>query len=208
MSLPELTERSEKEIALLDAATTLFLAHGYSAATTDMIQRQAAVSKATMYACFPNKEAIFSAVIEDQCVKMALAIRAIEITPTDISTTLNLFGHAYLRILLSDKGMALYRVVVGEAPRFPELARKFYLSGPVTATAMMAKKLKEAANQGEINLQDIGIESAASLFVNLVRAEGHSEQLMHPNAYASEAQIDRWVQSAVIFFVRVFGCPT
>lgn len=200
-----ITERSEKELSLLDAATTIFLAHGYNAATTDMIQRQASVSKATMYACFPNKEAIFAAVIEQQCTEMAMAINAIEIASNDISETLSQLGHAYLHIVLSDKGMALYRVVIGDAPRFPELARKFYLSGPLAAMAVVAKKLSAAANDGEINLQDIGIESAASLFVSLVRGEGHMEQLMHPNAHASEAQIDRWVQSAVTFFIRVFG---
>ena len=205
MSLTELTERSEKQHLVLDAATTIFLAHGYSASTTDMIQRQASVSKATMYACFPNKEAIFAAVIEQQCTEMAMAINAIEIVSNDISETLSQLGHAYLRIVLSEKGMALYRVVIGDAPRFPELARKFYLSGPLVAMTVVAKKLSIAANNGEINLQDIGIESAASLFVSLVRAEGHTEQLMHPNAHASEAQIDRWVQSAVTFFIRVFG---
>ncbi|WP_412770482.1 helix-turn-helix domain-containing protein [Ralstonia solanacearum] len=56
MSEPRRIEQSDKEASVLKAATEVFLAHGFSAATTDMIQRRAGVSKATMYGRFPNKE--------------------------------------------------------------------------------------------------------------------------------------------------------
>lgn len=48
----------------------VFLIHGFSGTTTDMIQKEAGVSKATMYGCFKNKEAMFAAVIERQCTNM------------------------------------------------------------------------------------------------------------------------------------------
>jgi AcrR family transcriptional regulator len=40
----------------------VFLANGFSAATTDMIQQAAGVSKSTVYSHYPNKEALFAAV--------------------------------------------------------------------------------------------------------------------------------------------------
>ncbi|MDR0577879.1 MAG: TetR/AcrR family transcriptional regulator, partial [Candidatus Accumulibacter sp.] len=81
-------ERNDKELAVLEAAISVFLAHGFSAATTDMIQREAGVSKATMYACFPNKEALFAAAIEHQCATMTAMIEAIRLSPGDIARTL------------------------------------------------------------------------------------------------------------------------
>ncbi len=47
---------NEKDQKILDAATKFFLIHGFSGTTTDMIQKEAGVSKATMYGCFKNKK--------------------------------------------------------------------------------------------------------------------------------------------------------
>jgi AcrR family transcriptional regulator len=51
MPVNRAVERSGKEAVVLKAAAPVFLTHGFSAAISDMIQREAGVSKATMYAC-------------------------------------------------------------------------------------------------------------------------------------------------------------
>ncbi len=207
MSEPSRVEQNDKETSVLNAATAVFLAHGFSAATTDMIQRKASVSKATMYACFPNKEAMFAAVIERECAAMAATIRAIRPAPGDIARTLTDIGLSYLTFVLSPTGLALYRVVVAEAPRFPDLARRFYLAGPKVVTSMVAARLEEAAQDGEINIQSVGVEAAATLFISLVRTEGQLEGLTHPDAQPSAAQLDHWVRLAVTTFMAAFGVP-
>lgn len=51
--------RGERRIAqLLQAAADVFCAHGYAAASTNAIAREASVSPGTLYQYFPNKEAI------------------------------------------------------------------------------------------------------------------------------------------------------
>lgn len=52
---------------MLEGAKAIFLERGYAAASTDMIQQAAGVSKSTVYAYYPNKEALFTAVIEIEC---------------------------------------------------------------------------------------------------------------------------------------------
>src|SRR3546814_9810578 len=49
-SPPSSGELNAKALTVLRAARTVFLTHGFSAATTDMIQREAGVSKSTVYA--------------------------------------------------------------------------------------------------------------------------------------------------------------
>lgn len=205
MAKPGSTEHNDKATAVLDAAASVFLAHGFSAATTDMIQREAGVSKATMYGCFPNKEAMFAAVIERQCARMATTIEAIEAAPGNLGRTLTAIGTSYLQIALSPVGMALYRVVAAEAPRFPDLGRRFYLAGPQAVTSLVAARVHEAAQAGEINVQSVGVDAAAALFISMVRAEGQLELLTHPGAQASAVQVDHWVQRAVVTFLRAFG---
>ncbi|AXV83858.1 TetR/AcrR family transcriptional regulator [Ralstonia solanacearum] len=207
MSEPRRIEQNDKEMSVLKAATAVFLAHGFSAATTDMIQRKASVSKATMYACFPNKEAMFAAVIEQECATMAATIQAIQAAPGDIAKTLTDIGLSYLTFVVSPTALALYRVVVAEAPRFPDLARRFYLAGPKVVTSMVAARLKEAAQDGEIDIQSVGVDAAATLFISLVRTEGQLESLTHPDAQPSAAQLDHWVQLAVTTFMAAFGAP-
>lgn len=205
MSESSPTELNEKALAVLNAATTVFLTHGFSAATTDMIQREARVSKATMYACFPNKEALFAAVIERQCAAMAEATRAIASDPGNVARTLAGIGLSYLTIVLSPNGMALYRVVTAEAPRFPDLGRRFYLAGPQTVISVLAERLHEAARRGEIDVQSIGVDAAAALFISMVRGEGQMQALTHPDSQPSAAQMDHWVQIAVTAFLGAFG---
>lgn len=45
MENKNVTTTSSKQELILNAASTIFLTHGFSAATTDMIQREAGVSK-------------------------------------------------------------------------------------------------------------------------------------------------------------------
>lgn len=198
-------EASNKARPVLDAATSVFLSHGFSAATTDMIQRKARVSKATMYACFHNKEALFAAVIERECAAMASEIGAVEASPGHLAKTLTEIGMAYLKIVLSPNGIALYRVVAAEAPRFPDLGQRFYLAGPKNVISTLARHLSESAQTGEINVQAMGVEAAAALFISMVRGEGQMELLTHPESQPSTGQMDHWVQQAVVTFLGAFG---
>lgn len=205
MPAPLLAERNEKELAVIKAAASVFLTHGFSAATTDMIQRAAGVSKATMYACFPTKEALFAAVIEHECTSMTAVFKSISTTPGNIGKTLSDFGMSYLDIVLSPTALALHRVVMAEAPKFPELGRRFFLAGPKVGITRLAERLSQAALTGEINVQLVGVEAAATLFLSMVRAQAQMECLTHPETMPSASQKDYWVQLAVTTFLSAFG---
>ena len=49
---------------VLDAALSLFVRHGYRGTSMDMIAEGAGVTKPVVYDCFPNKEALFDALLE------------------------------------------------------------------------------------------------------------------------------------------------
>lgn len=55
---------SGKRERVLDAARTLFLANGLRGTSMEAIARQAGVAKPTLYAHFPDKDAVFLAIIE------------------------------------------------------------------------------------------------------------------------------------------------
>lgn len=202
MALCEDTTRADK---ILSAASELFLEHGFSATTTDMIQRAAGMSKATVYHCFPNKEAMFAAVIERQCQRLADSLPDVDMHAGSIEASLEKLGRAYLEIVIAPETLALFRVTVAEAPRFPQLSALFYRSGPKRVMGLIGDKLREAANKGEIDAQSIGVDEAANLFCALARAEAQLECLTHPDSKPSAARIDHWVALAVVTFMRAFG---
>ena len=71
---------------------------------------------------------------------------------------------------------------------------------------MIAEQLTHAAASGEVDLSELGCDTAASLFINLVRSEPQLQCLTHPNAAPSAIQVDQWVNIAVTTFMRAYGC--
>ncbi|WP_334108589.1 TetR/AcrR family transcriptional regulator C-terminal domain-containing protein [Methylobacillus sp.] len=132
-------------------------------------------------------------------------VPTIQIVAGGIATALADLGMSYLRLVLSPSAMALFRVVVAEAPRFPDVGRRFYLTGPKVVNEKIAACLTEAAQAGEVNIQSIGAGAAASLFISMVRGEAQLECLPHPAAKPSAAQMDIWVQNAVTTFLGAYG---
>ena len=195
----------DKAAAVLAGARSVFLTHGFSAATTDMIQQASGVSKATVYARYPTKEALFNAVVEAECDRLLGVVRSTVIRSRKLHAVLTALARSYLHLVLSQDVLALFRAVVGEAPRFPALARQFYLVGPHGFNVIVERELEDAASHGEVDFSSVGLEMAATHFVNLVRGEAQLQCLTHPGSVPSQAQCDQWASAAVTTFVRAFG---
>jgi len=170
-----------------------------------MIHKGAGVSKATLYAKFPNKEALFARVIGQECALLTEQVLAIEGISGDFSGTLRKVGRTYLEILLSPRSLALFRTILSDARRFPELGTIFYRSGPKVINEKMAELVAEAVETGVIDVQAIGVPNAAKMFVNMLRSEGQLESLVQPDSRPSEGQLDHWVETAVTTFMLAFG---
>ena len=194
-----------KAYTVLWAARTIFLNYGFSSATTDMIQREAAVSKSTVYAHYANKEALFVAVVEAECHAFAETIRAIKFHPGQFKETLIIFGKAYLSVLLSESALALHRIIVAEGSKFPALARTFYQAGPSTIINMVSEILENALKSGDLDLGDVTLLEASKIFIHLVRSEPQFLHLLQPDYKPSPEHIERWINVAVNTFIRAYG---
>lgn len=205
ISSPAEGEPGSKAYTVLRAARKIFLRYGFGSATTDMIQREAAVSKSTVYAHYANKEALFVAVVEAECRTFAETVRAIKFCPGQLKVSLTALARTYLEIVLSPSGLALHRIIVSEGPRFPALAQTFYMAGPSVITSMVADHLARAAASSEVELGDLNFEEAARVFMNMVRSEPQLYSLTHPDSTPVKEQIERWVEVVVSTFMRAYG---
>jgi TetR/AcrR family transcriptional repressor of mexJK operon len=189
---------SPKAAQVLNAAKTVFLRDGYGATSMDAVAREAGVSKATLYAHFTSKDNLFAAVVAGECQRHIGMLEQIEAERLPIKDALLRVAAWFTGFLLRPEVLAVHRLVVSEAHRFPELGRAFYEAGPTWVQRMLAEFLGRAAARGELNIPDP--EIAAELFLSMCKGHLH---LRSELGYAppGQAELDRVVHGAVDLFV-------
>ena len=197
-STPAPNPRAERRrTALLDAAKAVFVERGYFDATLDHVIARAGGSRATLYKQFGGKEGLFAAVIADICAGIVapLSHGSQNRPPED---TLVAFGRSFMAAIMAPDGLALYRVVIGNAQRFPELAAAVYRSGPAVAAEQLATQLRRWKSLGFLDLPDPDL--AARHFLEMVKGDLHFRALVCIDP-PSQKEIDRCVVSAVALFM-------
>lgn len=117
----------EKTATILNGAMQEFLEHGYAGARIDKIVAAAGVSKATVYRHFPDKETLFTALIQRMANKKELfRLQNAPSLEEDPATFLKRYALGMLDNVESDPQILTFlRIIIGESARFPELARAF-----------------------------------------------------------------------------------
>lgn len=195
---------SPKRHDILCAAGDLFMQSGYGETSVDAIARAAGVSKATLYAHFPSKEALFATIIHEACRTHLPVASLLPERVVDLRSALCAMGRDLLRFLLQDRALAIHRVVTAECHRFPELGRAFYDNGPGLFRQALAAWLERQREAGRLHPSDMAV--AADQLVGLLRAGLHLRATLGI-ATPTEAEIDATVQAAVDTFLRAFARP-
>lgn len=189
----------------MDAAASLIMAQGYGATSMDAVARAAGVSKATLYAHFGAKAQLFMTIVAEECARHGTGDGA-GFGVASVPDALTAMGHAYLTLLLSDNAIAMYRVVMAEAHRFPELGQAFFDAGPRKIFARFAEWA--GARQGEGALDATAPPDAmAEHFFALLRTSGFLRRLMALPPAPDGPEIDAMVAGAVHVFMRAYAHP-
>jgi TetR/AcrR family transcriptional regulator, mexJK operon transcriptional repressor len=205
VSLPEVGPRDDaatlKMRQILAAARKIFLQLGYEAASMDAIARQAGVSKATLYTHFDGKHALFAALIGLECQHLSDQIGRQALDEPDIRRALRGLAEDFNNLLCTEESLAMYRIVVAETPRFPELGSNFYNSGPKVMIDRIADLLRRAADRGLLKIPDAHV--AAVQFISLVRGDSHLTRILGVTS-AMTMPAD-YVDSGVDLFLAGYG---
>ena len=191
--------RPEKRRAILDAATTVFMRDGFGGASIDEIVAVSGVSKRTLYTHFDSKQALFSALIRERCDELLVPLRQKDIALLPPRATLTALGRTFLSVVLSPDGVELYRIVIAEAPRFPELGRAFFEAGHVPAAALLASYLKEKSADG--TFRAIDSVRCAEGFFQLVCGYAHERLLLGLDGTVGTSAVDAYLDAAVSVFL-------
>jgi TetR/AcrR family transcriptional regulator, mexJK operon transcriptional repressor len=194
-----LTDKKRDEIT--DAAGRVFLAQGFGVATIAMIAAEASASKATLYRYFQSKEEIFAAYVvragEDQSQRLSLGF-SLEQT---VEESLISLGCRYLELLLSPSIMAVNRLVIGEAQRFPQLTEIYFENGPRRVIDFLQRALADMVEQGWIEAADT--RRAAWHFKAQCELRFYERSLWGFREIPGPQEIEQHLKSAIPLFLQV-----
>jgi AcrR family transcriptional regulator len=182
---------------ILDAATAVFLEHGYAGATIDLVVARAGASKATVYSFFGGKEGLFSALIDERAERILAGFPDVEVGKIDVPAALADIARRYMDVAMSPDAIGLYRLILAEGPRFPDLVNRFYRVGHDRVAAGVAQALRTWARRGRISADDP--DRLATQFLDVVRGDLHLRVVagVPPDdlARAIESNIDHGVRT-------------
>jgi AcrR family transcriptional regulator len=204
--------RLDKRTAIVEAATRVFLRHGYTDASVDAIAADARVSKQTIYNHFGGKEQLFRTVIQTAQRDAEAEARSGVGDPgltlledflgdsDDLDRDLRTFAQRSARFALREDIAAFRRLVLAEAPHHPELLAEWGRRRPELELAL-ARAIDRQTKRGVLDVPDTAL--AAHQFVLLILVEA----LMRSSFGArtlSDAELDAIVDAGVEMWLRCY----
>lgn len=195
-------EKRREEIAAV--AEGVFLDLGFTETTMQIVASRAGASKETLYRHFGSKEGLFSEVVRARSARVYGEAEGDFPLHGEPREVLHKLGFNLLRLLLNPDPICLFRIVVAEAPRTPELGRIFFEQGPAQILQQLTLYLEGAVRQGLLTCPDSTL--AAKLFLGAVVANRHIMMLVAPGwEQATEETIRHHVDEAVALFLARYA---
>ncbi len=182
---------------ILEATAAVFLEKGFARASTGEIARRARTSKQTLYSLFPTKADLFAGVMRahtDQLLARHTEFIESQETPAQ---TLNEVGYQMLSMFSAPQFLALYRILVSEAHRFPDLSRQLWCVCMERGYSHLGDYLKSRRIGGP------AYRRSAAQFVTFVLGDFIVNAMLNPDLELSKRDLRKRVRQAVEDFLKL-----
>jgi AcrR family transcriptional regulator len=143
--------KAERPQEILEAAFVEFSRNGYAMTTLDRVAERAGVTKGTIYVYFENKEHLFISMVRE--VTKATLDTVHEMLETHEGSTADLlraqFSFIYQHIVEDRRRREVLRMLIAEAPRFPELADRYHQEILRPCLDMLRRAIQRGMDHGE-----------------------------------------------------------
>ena len=190
-------------VAILDAATVLFLESGYDRTSLARVAESAGVSKATLFKQFPTKAELFEATV--LAAGDTPDSELVDPPSGDFGAGLVVLGLAYAELLARPRMADLIRTVIAESPRFPELRERTFDFGTLPVLAALRRYFLTENAAGTANVDDP--DAAAAQFLGMIATVIFWPRLVHGNWSLSEEETLQVVEEAARTMVARYGAP-
>ncbi len=197
---------SAKRKQILDAALAVFVAHGYVGTSTDQIAAAASVSKQTIYKYFSDKNGLFTAIITDVgdrihnpfdelCLAMGTASEAVP--------AVKLLAEEFTASIMNPRVQEIRRLMIAEAPRFPELGRLYWQRGFERVLGSVAACLEVLDGRGLLSIAHPDM-AAQHLTGMLLWIPSNRVMFCGPEQAPGTAELSTIIDQGVAAFVSAY----
>lgn len=165
----------DKRSDILASAEHEFLEKGYDGTSIDAIVREVGGSKSTIYSHFRDKGVLFAETLTAIRRELDFSLPHADTSGTDAAEMLTLLGVEFLTTLYSERALHLFRTVIAESQRFPDVARQLMDDGFSVSVQRIAAAL---GNSAAVQSRSLDAHAAARDFVALLTGERHLRLLM------------------------------
>lgn len=195
---PSKAEAARLEARLRRAALDTFLEHGFDGTTMEAVARAAGITKRTLYNRYPDKRALFAAIVPWAMSRHHGDEPVTESPDDDLATALTAIARSTLARALDPGLVRLSRMAMAESARFPEFATSAQSLAWSPRMRAVMDLLRRHAAEGTIVVDDV--ELAAEQFLALVAAM--PARLAAFGVFRAPEVEERHLQHAVTLFLR------
>jgi TetR/AcrR family transcriptional regulator, regulator of autoinduction and epiphytic fitness len=190
----------EKRGLIVAAATALFLEQGYDRTSLAQVAERAGVSRATLFKQFATKAALFDAIVT---ASWSTADEGEPPPAGDLVAGLTTLGRRYAALLRRPQMSDLFRIVIAELPRFPELAQAQFAHGKLPYFDSVAGYLRAEQDAGTVRVDDV--ELATTQFLGMVSNHVFWPTLLVPGWALADDRVAEVVDEAVRTFAARYA---
>jgi len=198
-SIVEIEKLSPRGVLILDAAQKLFYDLGFDETSLAMIINETGGSRRSIYNEFGNKHGLLMAVIQRQVKTQSEILTSIN-RDLDAKEALNQVCFKFVVGMLSPELMSLFRLVVQQVVKFPELGEMIYKNGPMTGILPLVDYLTWLTEQKVLKIENCHF--SAQMLMEMAKGPLHTRSLLLPDKQASEEEIFYQVTKAVEIFLH------
>ena len=192
-------ERRRREIAIV--AERVFFENGFAETTMQAIAARAGASKETLYRHFGSKEELFAESVASRARSFLEDLDERFEQPGSVEDVLRALGQKLLETMTGADAISLCRIVVAEAPRYPELGEIFMRAGPDRVRKRLTEFLQAAADRGELSCIDA--TCAARIFLGAVMTNFHlSHLVLQSPPTMTRPNMRRYIDEVVATFMN------
>lgn len=185
---------------ILSAANEFFLRDGFQATSMDAIAAELGCSKRTLYTRFASKTELFEAVIRYHQDRNTTVLSAEDAATVPFEAFLRRCGRRFLEEALAPSRISLFRLVISERRRFPDLLTMLVSQPLASAADTMRPAMAKAIEEGLLPPGD-PVELAEQFLVSVCGREVVRAVVGMESGGLTEERLRR-IETVVALFAR------
>ena len=178
MTKNEEQENADRRQQILEAALKVFSTKGFHKATNkDIAQAAGGISPGLIYWYFKDKEDLFLSIVRERATIFKMADHPEQLMELPPREGLALIGRTYLSLFKVPGNVAIVRILVAEAIRFPQIAEMFYKQAARRFLGLLSQYLQHQIDLGRLRPHDTVISARSFLGMFVINVV--SREIMH-----------------------------